>query len=464
MKKNYLLIAMLLLFAGSTQAQGTPTFTQVAPVCSGNVLAPLPTTSNNGVTGVWAPPVVNTATTTYTFTPTNPFLATTTTMTIVVNPKPILTFSADPFPICAGTSSVLSADSNNTPPSLSYGSQTVKMLPALFGTYLTSPLAGTLVNSPNNGCGAVSPYTTGQFTGKIVLIQRGACNFSEKALNAQNAGAIGVIIYNSPTGAGNDGPEGAPLPGGIFTPGGASSLVTIPVYGISNTDGLAMIAALVAGQLPLTLYPLTYLWSTGATTQKITSGILNINTPFTVTVTVTATGCSTTSSVSATVTPAPVVTGNTTQNFTTTATLANIVVNPVDVVWYATSSNALSGTAPLLGTQTLFNNTTYYAVSTVGTCKSTPYAVTVGTTLGATGFDTNTLLKVSPNPFSNVLNISIDSKATIEIFDIVGKSIQSLNVENGISQIDLSIVANGVYMMKVVNENNQSKTLRIIKN
>lgn len=463
MKKNYLFLLMFLLFAGSIQAQ-TPTFTQVAPICSGDVLAPLPLLSNNNVSGTWAPAVVNTATTTYTFTPTNPFLATTTTMTIVVNPKPILTFGADPFPICAGTSSILSADSNNTPPSLSYGSQTVKMLPAFFGTFLTSPLTGTLVNSPNNGCGAVSPYTTGQFTGKIVLIQRGACNFSEKALNAQNAGAIGVIIYNSPTGAGTDGPEGAPLAGGIFTPGGASALVTIPVYGISNTDGLAVIAALVAGQLPLTLYPLTYLWSTGATTQKINSGVLNINTPFTVTVTVTATGCFTTSSVSANVIPAPVITGNTTQNFLETATISSIVVTPTTVAWYASSSNALSGTAPLLGTQTLVNNATYYAVSTVGTCKSAPYAVTVGTTLGATGFDANTLLNVSPNPFSDVLNISIDSKATIEIIDMVGKSIQNLTVENGISRIDLSNVASGVYMMKVVNEKNQSKTVRIIKN
>jgi hypothetical protein len=58
------------------------------------------------------------------------------------------------------------------------------MLPAFFGTPITSQLSGTIVNSPNNGCGAISPYTAGQFTGQIVLIQRGACNFFEKALNA----------------------------------------------------------------------------------------------------------------------------------------------------------------------------------------------------------------------------------------------------------------------------------------
>ena len=47
----------------------TPTFTQVDPICNGDFLAALPTTSNNGVTGTWSPAIDNTATTIYTFTP-----------------------------------------------------------------------------------------------------------------------------------------------------------------------------------------------------------------------------------------------------------------------------------------------------------------------------------------------------------------------------------------------------------
>ena len=60
----------------------TPTFTQVAPICAGETLAALPTTSNNGVTGTWSPALDNTTTTTYTFTPTG--CGTSTTMTIAV--------------------------------------------------------------------------------------------------------------------------------------------------------------------------------------------------------------------------------------------------------------------------------------------------------------------------------------------------------------------------------------------
>ena len=48
----------------------TPTFTHVAAICSGATLSALPTTSLNGITGTWAPALDNTATTTYTFTPT----------------------------------------------------------------------------------------------------------------------------------------------------------------------------------------------------------------------------------------------------------------------------------------------------------------------------------------------------------------------------------------------------------
>ena len=66
----------------------TPTFAQVAAICSGSSLSALPTTSTNttGITGTWSPALNNTATTEYTFTPTAGQCATTATMTITVNP------------------------------------------------------------------------------------------------------------------------------------------------------------------------------------------------------------------------------------------------------------------------------------------------------------------------------------------------------------------------------------------
>ena len=58
--------------------------------------------------------------------------------------------------------------------------------------YVPSPTAVVAGNA--NGC---NPYPAGSLTGKIALIQRGVCEFGVKVFNAQNAGAIGALIYNS---------------------------------------------------------------------------------------------------------------------------------------------------------------------------------------------------------------------------------------------------------------------------
>ena len=66
----------------------------IPPICAGAFLAPLPTTSSNGITGSWSPPLDNTNTTTYTFTPAAGQCATTTTeIIIIVNPNITPTFS-----------------------------------------------------------------------------------------------------------------------------------------------------------------------------------------------------------------------------------------------------------------------------------------------------------------------------------------------------------------------------------
>lgn len=60
--------------------------------------------------------------------------------------------------------------------------------------YLTS----TAVDNANvEGC---NPFPANSFAGKAAVISRGSCEFGVKALNAQNAGANFVVIYNSPSG------------------------------------------------------------------------------------------------------------------------------------------------------------------------------------------------------------------------------------------------------------------------
>jgi gliding motility-associated-like protein len=91
-----------------------PTFNAVAPICAGATLAPLPTTSLNGIEGVWSPALDNTQTTTYTFTPTSGVCVGSTTLTIqVLSPTVVPTFNAVP-PICPnGTITPLATTSLN---------------------------------------------------------------------------------------------------------------------------------------------------------------------------------------------------------------------------------------------------------------------------------------------------------------------------------------------------------------
>ena len=70
-----------------------PTFAAVNAICQGDVLSALPTSSVNAITGTWSPALNNQATTTYTFMPAAGQCATTTTLSITVNPTIVPTFA-----------------------------------------------------------------------------------------------------------------------------------------------------------------------------------------------------------------------------------------------------------------------------------------------------------------------------------------------------------------------------------
>ena len=84
----------------------TPTFTfgTSLTICAGGTVPALPTTSNNGITGVWSPAVVsNTTSGVYTFTPTAGQCATTATFTVTVNPIITPSFDINTYTICAAS-------------------------------------------------------------------------------------------------------------------------------------------------------------------------------------------------------------------------------------------------------------------------------------------------------------------------------------------------------------------------
>jgi gliding motility-associated-like protein len=95
----------------------TPTFAPILAICTGTALSALPTTSINNIIGTWSPALNNTATTTYTFTPTAGQCATPANLTITVNPLISPTFVTIPTTVCENSlAPILPLTSSNTTP------------------------------------------------------------------------------------------------------------------------------------------------------------------------------------------------------------------------------------------------------------------------------------------------------------------------------------------------------------
>jgi hypothetical protein len=85
------------------------------------------------------------------------------------------------------------------------------------------------------------------------------------------------------------------------------------------------------------------------------------------------------------------------------------------------------------------------------------------TTLSNTDFDAATGFSVYPNPSSDVFYIESKANGTITVNDLLGKTIQTQKINSGTSQLDLSKASNGIYLLKIANENNEFKTVKLIK-
>ncbi len=101
---------------------------------------------------------------------------------------------------------------------------------AAFGAQTTAPITADLAYDAANPIGC-TPWTGTPFTGKIALIYRGTCGFVVKVKNAQDAGALAVIISNNQP--------------GTISMGGADPTITIPSVSITKADGDKLKAELI---------------------------------------------------------------------------------------------------------------------------------------------------------------------------------------------------------------------------
>lgn len=389
----------------------SPTFDPVADICSGDALTALPITSTNGVTGTWAPALNNTATTTYTFTPSGGQCANPATLTIVVNPLPIMTCPAD-ITVCGSqaVSYTVSADfgsidvnltqsTSNVPvagggiacnvggdntfyrvydlPALGYSQamnlEAIKFSVQESGTPLNVvvnayTLSGSLLNENLTLLGSTTvPITTDPLTDYS----------ADMGGLAVPAGSVLVVSYSVPSNftfvfnpganpAGQSGPSyistndcGIPQPTDLAAIGFPSVHVILDVE-LSNPSAAAGTLVMDSGLASGSVFPV------GTTVVSYTA--------------TSAAGCVSTCSFNVTVNSTPAPTGSANQSFSSGATLANVMVSGSNIQWYT----AANGGTLLPSSTVLVNGTTYYATQTLNGCESTTFAVTVSVGTGVT--------------------------------------------------------------------------------
>ncbi|WP_127845427.1 BspA family leucine-rich repeat surface protein [Psychroflexus aestuariivivens] len=427
----------------------TPTFDQVPAICAGETIADLPTTSNNGIIGTWSPEIDNTNTTTYTFTPDAGQCATTTTMTIAVNPT----------------------DSTGTPtftdiPDICFG-ETIADLPTTSNNGITGTWSPDIDNTQT------TTYTFTPDAGQCATTATLTINVVPNVtptFNQVPAICAGETIADLPT-TSNNGITGTWSPTidntstttYTFTPndGQCAETVTMTIAvnppDSTGTPTFTQVPAICAGETIADL-PTT---SNNGITGTWSPGIDNTQTT-TYTFTPSSGQCATIATMTITVNSIESPMAEAQQTFPSNSTISDIIISPTNVFWYSTLEDALANVNPLSTSFVLENDTTYFAVNDNGLCRSEPVAVNVLITLGVENNDFLDL-KYYPNPVTSTLNISNNTTIQqLEIYNLIGQLVIKKYYNNSKISVDLNELPNSIYMIKIKSEN-QTSVFKIIK-
>jgi hypothetical protein len=377
----------------------TPTFTQVDPVCYGSTLAALPTTSNNGIVGIWSPALDNTTTTTYTFTPNSTQCSTTATMTIGVNITPLPTRNMSiSGTLCNGaTIGTLISKFNNSANVTCYA----------------SPSGG----APLNASDLIAPVNS-NVTFYITETSNG-CESERLAYNAY------VNFVTPPNAAVNQTfCTGATVANLVATPGtsGGSAACCLNWYN-NPSGGTALTSATL---LTSGVYYVGQLHISSCATQRT---MVNV----------------TVSSVD--------------QNVTENNGILTATQNSATYQWYQCPNTLLTGETNQDFTPTAVGD--YKVIVTVGSCFATSNCVTVST-LASNSFEEDHF-NYYPNPTTGILNISYSKEISeINVFNLIGQKVMTQKENDLTMQLDLSELSAQTYLVKITSEG-ATKTIKVVK-
>ncbi|MES2798949.1 MAG: T9SS type A sorting domain-containing protein [Bacteroidota bacterium] len=94
------------------------------------------------------------------------------------------------------------------------------------------------------------------------------------------------------------------------------------------------------------------------------------------------------------------------------------------------------------------------------------FEVNPAITIGLQENNTSIEFTLYPNPSTGIFNIETDSmqELSLTVFDLMGKTILTINSFTKMTQIDVSTSEKGVYLLQIIDENGNSSTKRLVKN
>lgn len=317
--------------------------------------------------------------------------------------------------------------------------------------------------SSNLGC---NQLTNGaQIAGKIAVAVRGNCDFSTKAFNAQNAGAIGLVIIN------NQGTAPASLGAGAN-----AANITIPVVMISQAQGTNLLAALQNSQTPTAFLGRQNEW---IQTFQIAGQTFN-------------TGDN--SGYLETVDSNLILASNTNYNFTLTPGHAGQALQQYTRIWIDmnlngefesnelvydqsnASTNVVNGVINMPSSVTEGNSRMrvqmayqgYGASALPSVCGNfqsgevEDYCVMLTNDLSSVSFDKVTL-EIYPNPSTGIVNFStnLNEQWQIKIYNAIGQQLKAFDLKDS-KQLDFNHLSNGLYLIQGQSESGFVKTQKLI--
>jgi hypothetical protein len=110
------------------------------------------------------------------------------------------------------------------------------------------------------------------------------------------------------------------------------------------------------------------------------------------------------------------------------------------------------------------------AVSSCGVSSDKKKNVKFNCRMSENGLTEGEEISIYPNPVYDILNVSIPSEynqiCTIEISDISGRIIfsnkESLSSGKNVLQYDFNLFSKGVYLLRIVRENNEREIMKVV--